>query len=259
MIQSVSSRTNPRIKLAASLNKSSQCRKRNTYLLEGPRFINDLLKRNDLLEFIVLSEQATAVCREAAVKAAKAGIQVLEVPVEIFSDVSSTEHSQGIAAVCTIPEFTAEDVFNGRTVLALDGVSDPGNAGTAVRSAAAFGCSGVVFLPGSAFPWNPKVTRSSAGLVSSIPIIEMGSLIEAKTVFSEYLFLGASAAGEDISLEKNERPVCILIGSEAHGLSSDSLAVADRLVSIPMEARVESLNAGVSASLVLYSLFRRTF
>lgn len=256
MIETLSSRSNPRIKLAASLNSSSQCRKKKSYLLEGPRFIRDYISREDHSCFVILSENATQECVETARIASSEDFTVLRVPEAIFSDISRTEHSQGLAAVAPIPVYEAEGVFNGGTVLALDGVADPGNAGTAVRSAAAFGCSGVVFLPGSAFPWNPKVTRASAGLNSAVPIIEAGSLALLKKSFSDYLFAGTDSGGSRTpeSLEGNS--LCIVTGSEARGLSGETREALDCSVGIPMAPGVESINAGVSASIILYQLFR---
>jgi len=182
---------------------------------------------------------------------------VLEVTTSLFTEVSATEHSQGVTAVCSIPLFSPEMVFSGGSVLALDGVGDPGNAGTAIRSAAAFGCSGVLFLKGSAFPWNPKVTRASAGLNTAIPILEVGALAEMKRSFEDYRFLEASAEGQDIAFMAGSSPVCIVIGSEASGIKEETRRCIDGSVSIPMTPEVESLNAGVSASILLYSLFRR--
>lgn len=257
MTEQVKSRGNTRIKLAVSLHKASGCRKSGRYLLEGPRFIKDLIRRHGAIDYTVISEGATDFCINTAEEARKAGIAVLKVSADLFRDVSATEHSQGIAAVCPIPSFTRENVFSGGTVLALDGVGDPGNAGTAVRSAAAFGCSGVVFLKGSSFPWSPKVTRSSAGLNSSIPIIEAESLAALKETFTGYAFLEASMEGRDVSLIDETSPVCIVTGSEAMGISGDTRRYIDGSVSIPMSPGVESLNAGVSASIILYSLFKK--
>lgn len=257
MTEQVASRGNSRIKLACSLKKTSLCRKSGKFLLEGPRFIMDLVERNSPADFIVISHKATGFCESTAEEAEKRGIAVLEVPEDLFGDISATEHSQGIAAVCPIPSSSPELVFDGGTVLALDGVGDPGNAGTAVRSAKAFGCSGILFLKGSAFPWNPKVTRASAGLNTSIPIIEVESLAGVKESFRGYRFLEASAQGQDISLIEGPTPVCIVIGSEACGIREETRRCTDGSVSIPMTPEVESLNAGVSASILLYSLFRR--
>ena len=136
-------------------------------------------------------------------------------------------------------------------------MGDPGNAGTAVRSAAAFNCGGVVFLKGSAFPWSPKVSRSSAGLNSVTPVIEADSLKELASSFPNYLFLEAAADGDDISTLEIDSPAALVIGAEATGVTEGTKRFTGGKVSIPMIPGVESLNAGVSASILLYCLFRR--
>lgn len=225
--------------------------------MEGPKFINDYLTREQQIDFAVLSEGATAESRAVAKAADEAGYTVIEIPAAVFSEIADTGNSQGITAVCPLPEHSISSVFSGGTVLVLDGVSDPGNAGTAIRSAAAFDCSGVVFLKGSAFPWSPKVTRAAAGLNSFIPIIEMDDLSGIREKFPDYLFFGASAIGRNMSelFSSSLYPVCIVIGSESHGLSETTASLMDSAVSIPMKTGVESLNAGVSASILLSTLF----
>lgn len=259
MIQPISSRANARIKLAAALAKSSACRKRKRFLMEGPRFVNDHLDRDGSIDFVVVNQNATKEASLVGRILDSTGHLVLEVPEEIYSDISNTGNSQGIAAICPIPEHSLADVFSGGTVLVLDNVNDPGNAGTAIRSAAAFACSGVVFLKGSAFPWSPKVTRSAAGLNSSIPICEAVSLAVVKDQFPEYQIFGADSGAITVEsiLNSLSTPVCIVIGSEAHGLSETTQSIMTGSVSIPMAAGVESLNAGVSASIILSDLFRK--
>ncbi len=227
--------------------------------MEGPRFISDHLARGGLIDFITVSENASDESVVVAKIADTGGHKVLQVPEELFANISNTNNSQGITAICPIPEHSVSDVFTGGTVLVLDRVADPGNAGTAIRSAAAFGCSGVVFLKGSAFPWSPKVTRSSAGLNSAIPVCEVNSMADITEKYPDYCILGAQSNGTpmDKILETLSGPVCIVIGSETRGLSKSSQSTITSSVSIPMTMGVESLNAGVSASILLSLLFRK--
>ena len=259
MIQSVTSRANIRIKLAAALQKPSSCRKRNRFLMEGPKYISDHLARSGQIDFIVLSTDRSDEALMVAKVADTSGHAVIEVPFDVFADISNTGTPQGIAAVCPIPEYSLDNMFTGGTVLVLDRVADPGNAGTAIRSAAAFGCSGVVFLKGSAFPWSPKVTRAAAGHNSAIPIYEMDSLSDIREKHPGYCILGAESSGEPLEklLGTLTKPVCLVIGSEAHGLSQTSQSSLNGRVSIPMTQDVESLNAGVSASILLSILFKK--
>lgn len=260
MIHSVTSRANSKVKMAAALEKSSSCRKRNRFLMEGPKFIHDHLARGGQIDFIAVSEDASDESLMVAKIADNSGFVVIKVPDHIYKCISKTEAPQGITAICPTPEHTISDIFTGGTVLVLDKVADPGNAGTAIRSAAAFGCSGIVFLKGSAYPWSPKVTRSSAGLNTAIPICEKSNLADIPAKFPDYCILGAQSNG--ISMDKVfsdlTKPVCIVTGSEAHGLSETSQSTISGSVSIPMTKGVESLNAGVSASILLSTLFRKS-
>ncbi len=260
MIHSVTSRANSRVKLAAALEKPSSCRKRNRFLMEGPKFIHDHLTRGGQIDFVAVSEDASDESLMIAKIADSSGFVVIRVPAHIYTCISKTDTPQGITAICPTPEYSISDIFNGGTVLVLDRVADPGNAGTAIRSAAAFGCSGIVFLKGSAYPWSPKVTRSSAGLNSAIPICEISDLTDIPEKFPGYCILGAQSNG--ISMDKMlgdlKKPACIVTGSEAHGLSETSLSTMTGSVSIPMTRGVESLNAGVSASILLSALFRKS-
>ncbi len=228
--------------------------------MEGPKFVSDHLTRNGSVDFIAVSQEASDETLLLARMADNSGHSVIQIPAEIFSCISNTGTPQGIVAICPIPDHSVSDLFTGKTVLILDKVADPGNAGTAVRSAAAFGCSGVVFLKGSAFPWSPKVTRSAAGLNSSIPICEVNDLAAIRKLFPNYLILGAESTGSQMDdlLQTINQPVCLVTGSEAHGLSEVSATALDGKISIPMAAGVESLNAGVSASILLSGLFRKS-
>lgn len=228
--------------------------------MEGPKFIHDHLARGGQIDFIAVSEDASDESLMVAKIADSSGFVVIRVPAHIYTCISKTETPQGITAICPTPEYTISDMFTGGTVLVLDRVTDPGNAGTAIRSAAAFGCSGIVFLKGSAYPWSPKVTRSSAGLNTAIPICEKDNLVDIPEKFPDYCILGAQSSGISMDDMFNDlkKPVCIVTGSEAHGLSKTSLAAITGSVSIPMTRGVESLNAGVSASILLSVLFRKS-
>lgn len=257
MRETAAGRHNPRIREAASLQKPSRCRKLNRYLIEGPRFISDMLSRGDLPLYVIVSVEPSAQAAEAADRARGLNVPVLTAERDQFQKVSSTEHSQGMAAVAPIPVHDPKKVLGRGTILVLDRVGDPGNAGTAVRSAAAFGCSCVVFLRGSAFPWAPKVVRSSAGLVSSIPILRADTLESIRDALSGHRIYGAQAGCDPSAFIMEESPVCLVVGSEAHGLSKETVSMLHGTVSIEMEDHVESLNAGVSASILLHELFRK--
>lgn len=202
----------------------------------------------------MVSTEASPEALAAGERARSAGIELIELTPQVFARIADTKTPQGIVAVFPLPDWCEADVFRGGTVVALDGVSDPGNAGTIIRSAAAFQCDGAVFLPGSAYPFGSKTTRSAAGANIALPIITADSLKKLRDNHPEYVFAGAETGGIPLSEFRPAVPVCVIVGSEAHGLSEATRACLSERVAIPMAGGVDSLNAGVCASIILHHL-----
>ncbi len=221
--------------------------------MEGSRFVADYLSNSEP-KWIILSEEAAFASRAVADDASEAGIDILEIPPKFFSEISDTAHSQGIIAVCTLPEIKENELKPEGTILLLDGISDPGNTGTIIRSAAAFGCSSVIMGEGCCCPFLPKVTRASAGTNVKVPVlfdIDLSSFMLQNS--DTCTFIGAEASGGPIEqIRFSTGSIGIVIGSEAHGISEKVHERLDGTVSIPMKEGVESLNAAVSASILLY-------
>jgi TrmH family RNA methyltransferase len=144
-------------------------------------------------------------------------------------------------------------------LVVLAGVQDPGNLGTILRSAEAFGATGVVSLPGTVSAWNPKAVRASAGSVFRVPLIVASAdecfprLHGAEATIWATVAARAKAANE-VNLAK---PVALVIGNEGNGVPTELLARADALLTIPCPGPVESLNAAVAASVLLYEAARQ--
>jgi TrmH family RNA methyltransferase len=178
---------------------------------------------------------------------------------EVFESIASTESSQGVIALVRAPHWTLEQTLRGRSlVVVLDGVQDPGNAGTIVRSAEAFGSTGVVFLKGSVSPFNPKVLRGSAGSLFRLPVVPGVDPALAKAALQQKRLDVYAASGRsgrpprDIDLT---RRAAIIIGSEGRGVSGSLSGIAAD-ITIPTIG-VESLNAAVAASVILYEASRQ--
>lgn len=246
----VTSAGNRRVKLAASLTRPRACEEHGAFLVEGPRFLDG----PGIPLFVMVSSEPSPEALAAAERARGRGVEVIELAPHLFSRVADTKHPQGIVAVLPLPDWTEAGVFRGGTVVALDGVADPGNAGTIIRSAAAFNCNGAVFLPGSAYPFGPRTTRSAAGANTFLPVITAVSLRELVRRHPGYLFAGAETGGTPLGEFRPAGPVCIVVGSEAHGLSGATRECLSETVAIPMAGGVDSLNAGVCASIILHHL-----
>ncbi|MBN8728938.1 MAG: RNA methyltransferase [Acidobacteria bacterium] len=185
--------------------------------------------------------------------------QVQVVPDELFQAVVSTESAQGVIALVEPPSWTVDELFRGTSfVLILDGVQDPGNAGTMVRTAEAFGATGAMFLKGSVSPFNAKTLRASAGSLFRLPFLHTVDADVARAALQQRRVdvYAADPHGEK-SLQQVDltRRCALLVGSEAHGVSAKMRGCALD-VRIPT-AGVESLNAAVAASVILYEAARQ--
>jgi len=186
-------------------------------------------------------------------------VDVLILPSGILAGTLSTETPQPVAALVKPPEWNWADVLSVRAgspalVVVLAGLQDPGNLGTIVRSAEAFGASGVVCLPGTVSPWNQKALRASAGSVFRVPIVDAD---EAEAICqmrkAGVRVLTTAVEGAQAANEADLRaPVALVIGNEGNGVPAALAADADGAVTIPCPGPVESLNAAVAAGVLLY-------
>ena len=183
------------------------------------------------------------------------GRRVAVVPDRLFEKLASTETSQGVIALVKPRAWTLEQLFGARSlVVILNGVQDPGNAGSIVRAAEAFGATGVVFLKGSVSPFNAKTLRASAGSLFRVPFVISGDI--ASALRERGLDVYATVpGGSTLPSADLTRPCALIIGSEARGVSTE-LRSAARELSIPTTG-VESLNAAVAAGILLYEASRQ--
>jgi len=178
---------------------------------------------------------------------------------DIFHEISSTESSQGVITLAKPPAWQLDQLFRGRTLLVvLDGIQDPGNAGTILRTAEAFGATGVLFIKGSVSPYNPKVLRASAGSVFRLPLVAAMDPLLAQAALEQHrldIYAASSSAKASLTETNLTRRIAIIMGSEAHGVSERMRGIA-RELRIPTSG-VESLNAAMAAGILLYEASRQ--
>lgn len=176
-----------------------------------------------------------------------------------FQEIATTETSQGVISLVRVPEWTMQQTLEGESlVVVLDGVQEPGNAGAIVRAAEAFGATGVVFLKGTASPFNPKSLRASAGSLFRLPFVHgvgcdgfaAASRERGLTIFAA--MPSEAAAVHEVDLR---RPCAIIVGSEGRGVGAVLASVATP-IRVPTRT-VESLNAAVAAGVLLYEAQRQ--
>lgn len=193
--------------------------------------------------------------------------QILHTTDRLFESIAGTKAPQGIAALVTPRSWTFDDLLVGGValVVVLAGVQDPGNVGTIVRSAEAFGATGAITATGSAFPYAPKVLRASSGSALRLPIVHGADpLTSIKRLASRGLkiYAGSSRRAETRppilpQAADLRHPVAIVVGNENAGLSPEIEAIAHRSILIPLLSSVDSLNAAVAASVLLYEAARQ--
>lgn len=193
------------------------------------------------------------------------GLTPITVPEHVMKKLASTDSPPPIIAAVRPPTLSPESVLNlpAPLFLVLDGVQDPGNLGTLIRSAVAFGVSAILLTPGTVDPMSPKVIRASAGLVFALPVVawtepteKLLETLQAKNV-SVYGTSGHPEQAQDFRSVQYQGAAALLLGQEGGGLRSETLGHASATVTIPMHPRVESLNVGVSGSIILAEAARQ--
>jgi TrmH family RNA methyltransferase len=251
----IASRQNPRVKeLRAALSRSGRTPS-GLIAIEGEHLVAEAIRSH--LHF------AATFLRDGYQPpfALPDDAEHLLLPAEVFASAVSTEQPQGIAALVHPPDFSADTILRAAIplILVLAGLQDPGNVGTLLRSAEAFAATGVLLLPGTASPWNPKALRASAGSAFRVPAV---NATEADTLdllarHNVPAIATVARGGTPVSDAPIAGPCAVFIGNEGAGLSDTLIAAATHRVTIPMPGNVESLNAAIAGSLLLYEATRQ--
>lgn len=244
--------------VARDLQRRKARERSGRFVAEGVRTVEELLDSTLTIHGVLASESAGDTPRGAALlnRAHDAGVEVLRVNEREFVSAAGTEAPQGVLAVATIPAFTLAALpATGVRLLVLDALQDPGNVGTILRTAAAFGVSATIALPGTVDLWNAKVVRSAMGSHFVHP-----TLVCTPDVLAPYLaergipLWGADAAGTPISDVSVPVQWALVMGNEGAGLSPATQLLVVDTVSLPISATVESLNVAVATGILLFAL-----
>ncbi len=242
--------------------------------VEGPKLVEEALRSGLEAEALLVSEAGRAArLDESSMQRAKARLEFRDraccAPQTSFSKASPARIApQGVAALFRQREWGFDDVLRGSgtmneispLVIVLAALQDPGNVGTILRSAEAFGATGAVAARGTADPWSPKALRASAGSALRLPVlrgIAIPVLLAQLKMAKVKIYAASSAHGNGGGKADLREAAAIFVGNESSGVPAEVERAADAIISIPMAATVESLNAGVAASLVLYEAARQ--
>ena len=235
-------------------------RDEGVYLVEGPTLIVDaLLAGREVEQVLVPSASASS---DVVAAAKRSNVPCLLVDDDVFDGLTTTRSAQPAVAVVDRHDVPLADLPTDGVLVVLSELADPGNAGTLVRSAEAFGASGIVFA-GGVDPYNPKCVRATAGSLFRLPFAIFEGTDAIGQAFGQIEGSGRTSWGSvsDGGIAPTEvpddEPMALLLGNEPHGLADDILARCDGLVTIPTTGSGDSLNVAVAGSVLLYALATR--
>ena len=257
----LTSRDNPHIKNTVKLKKSAKFRRESgLFIAEGLRVCMDAALSSAAIDTLFVTEQAVQKNADAFEKLSAAAVKTFLVPPELFALISDTQTPQGF--LCTIKTLDKSAYFdtinNGGKFLALDNVQDPNNLGAILRSAEAFGVSGVIMSDDCCDVFNPKVVRGSMGAVFRLPVLitdSLGAWFSAHPQINTYAAVVDDNAQRvtDISFKT---PCAVVVGNEGNGIRPETLGACKSKITIPMNGKAESLNASVAAAILIWEMVR---
>ena len=229
--------------------------------IEGFRILEEAVRSGLRFRAVFFSEAAEQRAHKLLPQIA-AQAETLLLPDKLFSSAVPSQTPQGVAALVYLKPWAAEEIVVNSTpgpVLVIAGVQDPGNLGTIIRSAEAFAARGVLLGEGTVSPYNNKVVRASAGSAFRVPVAKTTSEQAIAMLRAKKFRLLATSSHKGVALAEAQMNgnSAIFIGNEGSGVDKKLLAQMDELIMIPHSAKVESLNAGVAASIVLYEAARQ--
>jgi TrmH family RNA methyltransferase len=260
----VTSRANPRVKQLRAAFAGRARLSGGLVAIEGEHLLFEAMRSGLVFKTIFVSE------RRSTPDWIPGNVELIELTEEVFASVMDTQSPQGIAALLVPPTWTIEDACPPSTpgsdaplLLIAAGLQDPGNLGTLIRTAEAFGANAVLTTSGTVSEWNQKALRASAGSVFRVPVADV-TPVEMTGLKSRGMRLLAAVADDPsdrklvpVSAADLTTSCALMIGNEGAGLSEEWLQLADTRITIPMPGRIESLNAAVAGSLLLYEASRQ--
>ncbi len=261
----IQSKDNDKVKFFAKLDKSKYREEFGLFLAEGKKLALEAISENCAKYLLVCEDVFEREDIQAVIGKADGIIRIIVLSRPAFGKITTESAPQGIIAVCSFPEkhiagdeCTAE-YFNNKRIFILDGIRDPGNLGTILRSAVAFGIDAVV-MGDCADVYSPKTVRAAMGALFKLQLVicdDLASCVlklknEGRRVLGAVLSENALELG-DYSLSSSD---AVIIGNEGHGISEAVLSVCDGYLKIPMEVNCESLNAGIAASVIMWEIYK---
>lgn len=251
-MERITSRKNPLMEHLRRLDGAAYRRKSGDFLCDSPKLVEEAVRHGVTVTCVVVSEGV------AFPEGLGEDVRRVVVPPEVMASVSPLKTPQGMVAVCKLPTVNVPETLAQGRYIVLDGVQDPGNVGTVLRSADAFRCTGAVLLSGCADLYSVKTLRASMGAVFRLPVYTMDASTLRRLLTAAGLPLYGAALREDtVDVRcRDLRRCAIAVGSEGRGLSDEVLSLCDETLRIPMSPQCESLNAAAAAAVLLWEAYR---
>lgn len=259
-MQVITSKDNEIVKNIRKLKDKKYRDEAGVYVIEGIKIIEEAIEENaDIQKIVICEECVEAGSIEQKLLYTIAKYDCVYVKEKIFNILTDVVAPQGILAVVAKPDKDTKIAYDQDIILALDGIQDPGNLGTILRTADSVNLKQIIVTKNTADAYNPKVVRSTMGAIFRVRIKETDNL--AKTLKeikkNKFKVVATSLETTDSIYDIDYMKKVIVIGNEANGVSREVLEIADNKVKIPMLGKTESLNASVATGIMLYEYVRQ--
>lgn len=260
MVNRIESADNARLRLVRKLQHSRKHRDdESKFVIEGSNLVEEAISRKADIDFILCADDFSELSFiEDSV------YDVSEVPRRLFDRISDAENGIGVVAVVSRNRDSIEDIrkliTDDDNILVFDRLQDPGNIGTMIRTAAAAGYKAVIAIKGTVDVYSPKVLRATAGMIFDIPIAyveDTETFLKIAKDLGKRVAVTVPAGGRPYYETDISKGIALVIGNEGNGISKELIDRADELVTIPMNSGIESLNASVSAAILMYETIRK--
>ncbi len=250
----ISSTKNEKIQKIKALNTNKGRAEQSKFLCEGEHMVEEAILSNKIVSQIIVREDSV---NKYINLINKANMEPIVVSSNVYNSICDTKTPQGISAV--VDMFTSNTNFGGH-IVALNGVQDPGNVGTIIRTADAAGFSDVLLDAQSADIYNPKTLRASMGSIFNINCYKTDKLVDdlEKLKNQNYAIVGSTLDSDNFyERDKSINKLVLVIGNEGQGISDNVLNICSHKYKLPMRGKAESLNAAIAAAIIMYDVINR--
>ena len=259
-MQVITSKDNEIIKNIKKLKEKKYRDEKKEYIIEGIKLIEEAITENAKIKMIIVCEECLkneAIEQKLLYQIAK--YNCIYVNEKVFTSITDVKNPQGMLAVIEMENGEEVINYNDDVIFVLDGIQDPGNLGTILRTIDSAGLSQVIVSKDTVDAYNPKVVRSTMGAIFRVKVIESQDIIRTMKNIKKhkYEILVTSLEATDNIYDIDYTKKMIVIGNEANGVSQAVLDIADEKIKIPMLGKTESLNAAVATSIIAYEYVRR--